>query len=518
MKFSLIKLVVMLVIMATVGSVGVSAAAGYTAEEFERRIFELTNIERANNGVPALIWDDSLASAARLHSEDMATNNFFSHTGSDGSSFSQRMQRAGFTGAAAENIAFNSTPESTMQAWMNSAGHRANILDSRNTHLGVGFSQAGGSSLVTQKFVRGIAHSSTAPTATPAPATPAATPAPAVTPTPTPAQPRFHGTAARTRIAETDVILAVTPPSGVQIAPGQNMEFTISITNNGNAVASRLNVVQSGTINWQRTINVPAGETFVIDRVFRLPNTLQAGGEVIFEFSATLDGETIATEGVTYFAYAVGDVVTPVGATNGAPQTVRLGHSEHGIFNEFDATVSEFWLMEMSDDTGIVELQYMTNLTDLRIGDWESVVTSAANALFGSAAVNNPVARAGALEFAFTLRDNITHLAPLANLTALEELHIEGTFLEDISALAGLPNLRFLTLVISEVTDLTPIAGLTNLTILNLAHNQISDISLLAGLANLESVNLSGNQITDWSPVDHVDNVIGRPADWVRQQ
>ncbi|MCL2014698.1 MAG: leucine-rich repeat domain-containing protein [Defluviitaleaceae bacterium] len=53
---------------------------------------------------------------------------------------------------------------------------------------------------------------------------------------------------------------------------------------------------------------------------------------------------------------------------------------------------------------------------------------------------------------------------------------------------------------------------------INLMQNQITDISPLAGLSNLEMVILSGNQITDWSPVDHVDNVIGRPADWVRQQ
>lgn len=108
--------------------------------ELERRVLELVNIERGNHNVSPLEWNDLLAAAARLHSEDMSTNNFFSHTGSDNSNLMDRINRVGYNfSSAAENLAGSMhTPEQAVQAWMNSEGHRRNILNPDFTELGAG--------------------------------------------------------------------------------------------------------------------------------------------------------------------------------------------------------------------------------------------------------------------------------------------------------------------------------------------------------------------------------------------
>ena len=112
--------------------------------EFELRVFELTNIERLNHGLPPLIWNDTLSVSARNHAEDLMHNNMRGHTGSDGSTPRQRMERDGVTNGRywAENISYGrNTPESVVAGWMNSPGHRANILSEKSTHLGVGLVQ-----------------------------------------------------------------------------------------------------------------------------------------------------------------------------------------------------------------------------------------------------------------------------------------------------------------------------------------------------------------------------------------
>jgi len=117
-------------------------SGGYTPNAFETKVLELTNIERANNGLPALTWNNTLASAARDHSKDMMQSNTLSHTGSDGSTLRQRVERTGISNwsSLAENVAAGqATPEAVVTSWMNSSGHRANILNANLTHLGVGF-------------------------------------------------------------------------------------------------------------------------------------------------------------------------------------------------------------------------------------------------------------------------------------------------------------------------------------------------------------------------------------------
>jgi uncharacterized protein YkwD len=104
---------------------------------------QLTNVERVKHGLAPLQWDALLAKAARTHSTNMIAHDFFGHTGADGSDFYDRMIAAGFTvgtaWTAGENVAAAFlTPEAVVKGWMNSPGHRANILNDGYTKLGVG--------------------------------------------------------------------------------------------------------------------------------------------------------------------------------------------------------------------------------------------------------------------------------------------------------------------------------------------------------------------------------------------
>ena len=107
---------------------------------YEGEVLSLVNTERAKAGCGAVQNNSLLHNAARGHSSDMAANNYFSHTSQDGRTFADRIRAAGYTGSAiAENIAWGqSTPQAVMTSWMNSSGHRANILNCRYNALGVG--------------------------------------------------------------------------------------------------------------------------------------------------------------------------------------------------------------------------------------------------------------------------------------------------------------------------------------------------------------------------------------------
>jgi uncharacterized protein YkwD len=111
---------------------------------YESQVVTLINQERMNRGLSALTLNSSLRTAARRHSEDMACNDFFSHTGSDGSTLSSRVLAAGYSYSwVAENIAASSScsfsASSVVNMWMNSSGHKANILSTNAVHIGVGF-------------------------------------------------------------------------------------------------------------------------------------------------------------------------------------------------------------------------------------------------------------------------------------------------------------------------------------------------------------------------------------------
>ncbi|MCP1122965.1 CAP domain-containing protein [Bacillus sp. 3103sda1] len=120
---------------------------------FEQKVVDLTNAERAKQGLPALKVDTELSKVARIKSEDMQKNHYFDHTSPTyGSPFDMMKQFGISYRSAGENIAQGQqTPEEVVQAWMNSAGHRANILNSGYTHIGVGYVENG--NYWTQEFI-----------------------------------------------------------------------------------------------------------------------------------------------------------------------------------------------------------------------------------------------------------------------------------------------------------------------------------------------------------------------------
>ena len=120
---------------------------------FAEQVVELVNQERTKAGLNAVTLDKSIASAALVRAKEIETS--FSHTRPNGSKFSTALteQSVTFKGAG-ENIAWGQkSPEAVMQAWMNSEGHRANILNKNFTKIGVGYYQnAAGRNFWTQLF------------------------------------------------------------------------------------------------------------------------------------------------------------------------------------------------------------------------------------------------------------------------------------------------------------------------------------------------------------------------------
>jgi uncharacterized protein YkwD len=134
-----------------------SPAGSGGSSAVETEVVTLTNAYRQQNGCGALRIDGRLVVAARKHSTDMVTKSFFDHTGSDGSSFVQREVAAGYTtGASAENIAWGyRTAKDVVDGWINSPGHRANILNCSSVAVGVGLAfKSDGTPYWTQDFGR----------------------------------------------------------------------------------------------------------------------------------------------------------------------------------------------------------------------------------------------------------------------------------------------------------------------------------------------------------------------------
>ncbi|MEY2228901.1 CAP domain-containing protein [Streptomyces sp. BF23-19] len=109
------------------------------------QVLALVNQERAAAGCSAVSLNAKLTKAAQDHSADMASHSNMSHTGSDGSDPGARITRAGYTWSTyGENVAYGySTPEKVMEGWMNSQGHRENILNCSFKEIGIGLAQPG---------------------------------------------------------------------------------------------------------------------------------------------------------------------------------------------------------------------------------------------------------------------------------------------------------------------------------------------------------------------------------------
>ncbi|WP_059172743.1 CAP domain-containing protein [Bacillus sp. FJAT-27445] len=129
----------------TAPKAGISKAA--------QQVIDLTNVQRQQNGLPPLKADAKLSGVALKKSQDMQQKNYFSHTSPTyGSPFDMMRDFGVSYRSAGENIAMGQrTPQEVVQAWMNSEGHRNNILNREFTHIGVGFEQ--GSNHWTQMFI-----------------------------------------------------------------------------------------------------------------------------------------------------------------------------------------------------------------------------------------------------------------------------------------------------------------------------------------------------------------------------
>ncbi len=121
------------------GSVSIPTPAPTPSSTFEQEVVNLVNEARAQSGLAPLAYDPLLGGLAESHSEDMLQRDFFSHTTPDGVTFGNRVRQAEIPGAAAENIgAGYATPQAAVTGWLNSPGHRANILNPNFTKIGVG--------------------------------------------------------------------------------------------------------------------------------------------------------------------------------------------------------------------------------------------------------------------------------------------------------------------------------------------------------------------------------------------
>ena len=120
----------------------------------EEQVASLVNKERAKEGLAPLTIDWELARVAKYKSQDMNDKNYFSHTSPTYGSPFDMMKNFGISyNAAGENIAQGQTSAAqVMEAWMNSSGHRANIMDAKFTHIGVGYVEDGNH--WTQMFIK----------------------------------------------------------------------------------------------------------------------------------------------------------------------------------------------------------------------------------------------------------------------------------------------------------------------------------------------------------------------------
>ncbi|MFE6161620.1 sigma-70 family RNA polymerase sigma factor [Streptomyces sp. NPDC056486] len=125
------------------------AGNSYSAE-----VTRLVNAERSKSGCGPLTLNSKLGKAAQGHSEDMAERDFFDHTNPDGKDPGDRVTAAGYKWTTyGENIAAGQrTPAAVMDSWMNSSGHKANILNCSFKEIGIGYRQGSGGPWWTQNF------------------------------------------------------------------------------------------------------------------------------------------------------------------------------------------------------------------------------------------------------------------------------------------------------------------------------------------------------------------------------
>jgi uncharacterized YkwD family protein len=130
-----------------------AAPTSSVVSQFEKQVVDLTNTERSKQGLKALQIDNELSKVAGMKSQDMKDKNYFDHTSPTYGSPFDMMKKFGISYRyAGENIAMGQrSPQEVVQAWMNSQGHRENIMNPNFTHIGVGHIASG--NYWTQMFI-----------------------------------------------------------------------------------------------------------------------------------------------------------------------------------------------------------------------------------------------------------------------------------------------------------------------------------------------------------------------------
>lgn len=137
-----------------------SSPAALEPNDIEKRAFEQTNLMRTQNGLPPLTWDGDVCRMARIHSESMSRQGYFSHVTPDGLRLRDRAKVVGILHYAVlgENIAYNQGYDDpgafAVERWMASDKHRANILSPEYKAMAIGsFIAPDGSVYLTQTFI-----------------------------------------------------------------------------------------------------------------------------------------------------------------------------------------------------------------------------------------------------------------------------------------------------------------------------------------------------------------------------
>lgn len=124
---------------STSNSSGEVSVSNLSMTEDEKTIFDLVNNARKSAGLTELKLDKELLRVARIKSQDMVDNNYFSHTSPIYGTPFQMIKNFGISyTSAGENIAGHSTAKDAFEAWMNSSGHKANILGNSFSYTGIG--------------------------------------------------------------------------------------------------------------------------------------------------------------------------------------------------------------------------------------------------------------------------------------------------------------------------------------------------------------------------------------------
>jgi uncharacterized protein YkwD len=147
-------------LITSVSPIAVKPTTPVEPNDIEKRAFEQTNLVRVKNGLPPFIWDADVCRMARIHSESMSRNRYFSHVTPEGLRLRERARAAGILqfSVLGENIAYSQGYDDpaafVVEQWMQSSKHRANILSTEFRAMAIGsFVAPDGSIYLTQTFI-----------------------------------------------------------------------------------------------------------------------------------------------------------------------------------------------------------------------------------------------------------------------------------------------------------------------------------------------------------------------------